>query len=299
VIGAIAGDIIGSVYEYHPIKTESFPLFEEGSSFTDDTVLTVATAAALLKGSGFGESYKHWGLRYPERSYGSVFRQWLRSDDLAPYGSWGNGAAMRAGPLGFAAASLDQALKLAQRSACATHDHPEGILGAQAVAGSVCLARSGAGKDEIRAFLASRVGYNLDKTLEEIRPRYRYDATARGSVPQALTAFLESTGYEDAVRKAVSLGGDSDTLACIAGAVAEAFYGGVPEALWNRALGCLTCELGSVVVRFYERYRLPHCWGETREPLPVSPARAPAPPQTLNRPRRRNLSPVAAAGGWS
>ncbi|MDF1554071.1 MAG: ADP-ribosylglycohydrolase family protein [Deferrisomatales bacterium] len=297
MIGAIAGDIIGSVYEYHPIKTEAFPLFGEGSSFTDDTVLTAATADALLQGAGFGESYQSWGLRYPERSYGSVFRQWVQSGDLAPYGSWGNGAAMRSGPVGFSAKSLDQALMVAKRSAEATHDHPEGILGAQAVAGSVYLARSGASKDEVRAFLVSRVGYDLGKSLAEIRPRYRFDATARGSVPQALTAFLESTGYEDAVRKAVSLGGDSDTLACIAGAVAEAFYGGVPEAIWNRALGCLTCELGAVVVRFYERFQLPHCWGETRAPLPAPPTRTTTAPSPRNRPRRRDLSPVAA--GWS
>jgi ADP-ribosylglycohydrolase len=164
---------------------------------------------------------------------------------------------------------------------------------AQAVAGSVFLARTGASKTEIREFVTGRVGYNLDKALAELRPKYRFDATARGSVPQALTAFLESDGYEDAVRKAVSLGGDSDTLACIAGAVAEAFYGGVPEAIWNRALGCLTCELGSVVVRFYERYRLPHCWGETRAPIVAAPSRGTATIDVRRRVRSRQRSVMA------
>lgn len=299
MIGAIAGDIIGSVYEYAPIKTEAFPLFGEGSSFTDDTVLTVATADALLRGVDFGESYKSWGRRYPERSYGSVFRQWLQSNDLAPCGSWGNGAAMRASPVGYAADTLEETLKLAERSARATHDHPEGILGAQAVAGSVYLARAGASKPEIRAFLSGRLGYAMNDTLGEMRPRYRFDASARGSVPHALTAFLEAGDFEDTVRKAVSLGGDSDTLACIAGAVAEAYYGVVPESIWNRTLGRLTCELGSVVVRFYECYRLPHCWAESRTPA-EPPAPAAVGPTSLVRPRRQGgASSRTLAGGWS
>ncbi len=296
MIGAIAGDIIGSVYEYQPIKTEAFPLFGEGCSFTDDTVLTVATADAILEGCSFGDRYRHWGRRYPDRSYGSLFRQWLRADDPAPYGSWGNGAAMRVSPVGLAAESLEEALRVAEHSARATHDHPDGIRGAQAVAGCVFLARTGVDKAGLRGFLEGRMGYRLGMTLSELRPKYRFDATARGSVPQALTAFLESDGFEDAVRKAVSLGGDSDTQAAMAGAVAEPFYGGVPDEIWKRALGRLTCELGAVVARFYARYSLPLGAGRIHvdatdgpvgsNPRPV-PARDRRGPVTPHRPGRQ------------
>ncbi|MHB8766970.1 MAG: ADP-ribosylglycohydrolase family protein [Deferrisomatales bacterium] len=253
MIGAIAGDIIGSTYEFRPLKTTDFPLFAEGSTFTDDTVLTVATAVALLDGGDYAGHYRRWGLRYPDLGYGSMFRQWLRSEDLRPYGSYGNGSAMRVAPIGWAFDTLEEVLREAESSARATHDHPEGIKGAQAVAGSVFLARAGAGKDGIRAF-ATSFGYDLGRTLDAIRPAYRFDETCQGSVPESLLCFLESEDFEGAVRNAVSLGGDADTMACIAGGIAEALYGGVPEGIRHRVLRLITVEMGSLVNRFFKHF---------------------------------------------
>lgn len=284
MIGAIAGDIIGSVYEFQPIKSEDFPLFGPASRFTDDTVLTVATAQALLEepleGGRYAAAYRAWGCRYPDESYGSLFRQWLRAADPAPYGSYGNGSAMRVSPIGWACQTLDEVLEEAGRSAAVTHDHPEGIRGARAAAGCVFLARTGASKDEMRRFVEDTVGYRLDRTLAQIRPAYRFDETCQGTVPEAITAFLESASYEDAVRKAVSLGGDADTLAAITGGIAEAFYGGVPEGIWKETLGRLTCEMGSVAARFYRRFGLPHCWCSGAPEPGVSPGRPSARPET-------------------
>ncbi|MEW6490879.1 MAG: ADP-ribosylglycohydrolase family protein [Thermodesulfobacteriota bacterium] len=286
MIGAIAGDIIGSAYEFAPTKREDFPLFGDLSTFTDDTVLTVATADALLGGRDYAEVYRAWGCRYPDQSYGSLFRQWLRADDPRPYGSYGNGSAMRVSPLGWAFDTLDEVLVEATRSAAVTHGHPEGIRGARAAAGCVFLARRGASKEELRRFIEETIGYRLDRTLAQIRPGYRFDETCQGSVPEAVTAFLESGSYEDAVRKAVSLGGDADTQAAISGGIAEAFYGGVPEAVWNETLGRLTCEMGSVVARFYRRFGLPHCW---RQDVPGTGA-------TPKRPRQGRRRSQGQAG---
>ncbi len=255
MIGAIAGDIIGSVYEFRPVKTTDFALFTEGSTFTDDTVLTVATAVALLDGGGYAPLYRQWGLRYPDLGYGSMFRQWLKAGDLGPYGSYGNGSAMRVAPIGWAFDTLEEVLREAERSARATHDHPEGIKGAQAAAGSVFLARTGAGKDGIRSF-ASSLGYDMGRTLDAIRPGYRFDVTCQGSVPESLLAFLKSENFEDAVRKAVSLGGDADTMACIAGGIAEAFYGGVPQGIRDQVLRLLTVEMGSAAACFAAEFGL-------------------------------------------
>lgn len=249
MIGAIAGDLIGSVHEFRPLKTTDFPLFVEESAVTDDTVLTVATAQVLLDGGAYAAAYRRWGLRYPDMGYGSMFRQWLRSADLGPYGSYGNGSAMRVAPIGWAFGTLEEVLEEAERSARATHDHPEGIKGARAVAGSVFLARTGAGRDGIRAFAAS-LGYDLDRTLAEVRPGYRFDESCQGSVPESLLAFLEAEDFEGAVRNAVSLGGDADTMACIAGGVAEGFYGGVPASIRAEVLRRLPVEMGAVATRF-------------------------------------------------
>lgn len=249
MIGAIAGDIIGSVHEFRPLKTTDFPLFAEGSTFTDDTVLTVASAVKLLDGGDYAALYRQWGLRYPDMGYGSMFRQWLRSERLGPYGSYGNGSAMRVAPIGWAFRTLEEVLKEAELSARATHDHPEGIKGAQATAGSVFLARTGAGKDAIRAFAAS-LGYDVNRTMAEIRPSYRFDESCQGSVPESLVAFLEAEDFEGAIRNAVSLGGDADTMACIAGGVAEAFYGGVPRPILVEVLRRLPVEMGAIAARF-------------------------------------------------
>jgi ADP-ribosylglycohydrolase len=252
--GAVAGDIVGSAYERRPVKTTDFPLLSPASRWTDDTVLTIATAEVLLTGGDFEEAYRRWGRRYPDAGYGRGFRHWLSARHPEPYQSYGNGSAMRVSPVGWACRTLDETLELARHSAIPTHDHPEGIKGAQAVAGAVFLARSGASKQEIRSQLETRLGYGLGRPLDEIRPGYFFDPTCQGSVPEALIAFLESESVEDALRKAVSLGGDSDTQACIAGAVAEAFYGGVPFELAERVRALLPGEMTRILDRFAELY---------------------------------------------
>jgi len=228
MIGAIAGDIIGSTYEWHYTKSTDFELFTPQSTPTDDTVLTVAVADCILHNKDYALTFKEYGRRYPYAGYGGMFLKWLGSNSLAPYNSFGNGSAMRVSPVGFAFSSLDMVLREAEKTAAVTHNHPEGIKGAQAIAVVIFLARSGESKEQIRKWVEDNFGYNLHQTLDEIRPSYRFDETCQGSVPQSIIAFLESNDYEDAIRKAVSLGGDSDTLACMAGGIAQAFYKDVP-----------------------------------------------------------------------
>jgi len=255
MMGAIAGDIVGSVYEHRPIKTTDFPLFQPHSRFTDDSVLTVAVADAILNGRPYRDAVLRWGRRYPRAGYGGAFVRWLQADEPAPYHSWGNGSAMRVGPVGWAFDDEDEVLRQAKLSAEITHDHPEGIKGAQATALAVYLARTGADKATIRARIRTEFGYDLARTVESIRPAYRFDVSCQGTVPEALIAFLDADFYEGAVRNAVSLGGDADTLACIAGAVAEAFYGGVPESIRAEVRARLPPDLWAVVEAFERRYR--------------------------------------------
>nr|VFJ46139.1 MAG: ADP-ribosylglycohydrolase [Candidatus Kentron sp. DK] len=258
MLGAIAGDIIGSVYEWNNIKTKEFPLFGPKSSFTDDSILTIALADAILHEKDYGETMRQYYRRYPEASYGGRFDQWASNPDSGhdngPYNSWGNGSAMRTSPVGYAFPDLNEVLFRAEYYAAFTHNHPEGIAGAQSTAAAIFLARTGASKSEIASFVIQRFGYDLSKSLNEIRPYYRFDESCRGTVPQAITAFLESVGYEDAIRNAISLGGDSDTLACITGGIAEAFYGGVPEAIRMRAMAILDGRLRGVVDAFYRAF---------------------------------------------
>lgn len=255
MMGVIAGDMVGSVYEHHPIKTTDFPLFGPRSRFTDDSVLTVAVADAILGGRSYRDAVLAWGRRYPDAGYGGAFIRWLRADEPIPYHSWGNGSAMRVGPVGWAFDDEDEVLRQAKLSAEITHDHPEGIKGAQATALAVYLARTGADKATIRARIQSQFGYDLARTVESIRPAYRFDVSCQGTVPEALIAFLDADSYEDAVRNAVSLGGDADTLACIAGAIAEAFYGGVPDPIRADVRARLTPDLWAVVEAFERRHR--------------------------------------------
>jgi len=254
MLGAIAGDVIGSVYERHPIKTTDFPLFQPRSRFTDDTVMMCAVAHAILSREEYGPAIKAFGRRYPGAGYGAKFRQWLVSPSFIPYGSWGNGSAMRVIPVGWAFDTVDAVLDEARKTAEVTHNHPEGIKGAQAAALAVYLARTGTGKAGISAEISKRFKYDLTRTLEEIRPFYEFEVSCQRSVPQSIRAFLESDGVEDAIRKAVSLGGDSDTMACIAGGIAEAFYGGVPEQLERFTRIRLPEDLLEVVNTFQERY---------------------------------------------
>ena len=229
--GAIIGDIVGSKYEFHNIKTKDFPFISGGCGFTDDTVMTVAVANALLRSREEKKPFKPLlvkemqtlGRRFPDAGYGGRFSLWLRMDDPRPYRSFGNGSAMRVSPCGLIAVTLEEAVALGRASAEVTHDHPEGIKGAEATAAAVFLAKTGRSREEIGGFIRERY-YPLRETLDEIRPGYSFNETCQETVPQAFEAFLESTGFEDAVRNAVSLGGDSDTLAAVTGAVAWSYY---------------------------------------------------------------------------
>ena len=254
MIGAIAGDIIGSVYEARPIKTKDFPLFQNRSRFTDDSVLTVAVAKAILEKSGYEETVQDMGRRYPHAGYGGSFMRWLMSEPPRPYNSWGNGAAMRVSPVGFAFDDEKIVLAEAEKTAEITHNHPEGIKGAQATALAVFLARTGTGKNDIRMRISREFGYDLDRTVDDIRPGYSFDVSCQGTVPEAVVAFLDSDSWEDAVRNAVSLGGDSDTLACITGGIAEGFYGGVPKEVEREAYARLPEDLKSITEEFLKKY---------------------------------------------
>lgn len=259
MLGAIAGDVVGSAYEANAVKTTDFDLFPPGARFTDDTVLTVATAEVLLGDGDYAVAYRRFGRAFPHAGYGGSFYRWLCSDGAGPYGSWGNGAAMRVSPVGFALDSVDAVLAEAARSAAVTHDHPEGIKGAQATALAVFLARSGADKEIIKAEIQGRFGYDLTRCLNAIRPGYRFDVSCQGSVPESLIAFLASTDYESALRNAISLGGDADTMACIAGGIAQAFYGAgaVPEPIAGEVRTRLPSGLLDVLDRFEHCYGLP------------------------------------------
>jgi ADP-ribosylglycohydrolase len=254
MIGAIAGDIIGSVYEPCPIKTKEFDLFDSRCRFTDDSVMTVAVADSIIKGRPYKESLQEVGRRYPYAGYGGSFIQWLYSDDPRPYNSWGNGSAMRVSPVGFAFSTEDDVILEAKKTAEISHNHPEGIKGAQATALAVFIARTVRDKDEIRKQISKRFGYDLNPSVDDIRPTYRFDISCQGTVPEAIISFLDSQSYEDAVRNAVSLGGDSDTLACITGGIAEAFYGTVPSHIKEKVKEILTPDLWEVTENFYGRF---------------------------------------------
>lgn len=255
MIGAIAGDIIGSVYEHDPIKTKDFPLFHPRCGFTDDTVLTVAIADAILTGRPYLEVVREIGRRYPSAGYGGSFIGWLYSHDPRPYNSWGNGSAMRVSPVGFAFTSEDEVLRQARETAEISHNHPEGIKGAQATALAVFLARTGNGKEQIRSRIIQQFDYDLNRSINDIRPSYSFDVSCQGTVPEAIIAFLDSESYEDSVRNAISLGGDSDTLACITGGIAEAFYDGVPEEIHAKVREYLTPDLWEITEAFCRKYK--------------------------------------------
>ena len=257
MLGPITGDIIGSTFEFNRTKSPDFPLFPEVSRFTDDTVLTVATAFSLLTDGDWAANYRLFGRLYPLAGYGASFRKWLAEGGSGPYNSWGNGSAMRVAPVAWAFDTEQAVLATARDSAAVTHDHPEGIKGAQATALAVFLARQGADKETIRAEISGRFGYDLDRATDEIRPCYAFDVSCQGSVPEALICFLEADDWLDAVRRAVSLGGDADTMACIAGAVGEAFWGGVPAPLADRARSMLPIHLAEIVADFEEAHMAP------------------------------------------
>lgn len=263
MIGAILGDIVGSIYEFDNIKTKNFELFDKECFFTDDSVMTIAIAEALLYYESIDsdniEEFKEdlitvmhrVGCNYPDCGYGGRFLVWMLRKKREPYNSFGNGSAMRVSSVGWYAKTLEEAELIAKATAEVSHNHPEGIKGAVATAGAVFLAKTGATMDEIKNYISKY--YTIDFTIDEIRPVYDYDITCQGTVPQAMQAFFESESFEDAIRNAISIGGDSDTLAAITGAVAEAFYG-VPDDLKETALSYLDNRLLDITERFEEKY---------------------------------------------
>lgn len=262
--GAILGDIVGSIYEFDNIKTKDFELFDKECIFTDDSVMTAAVAEALMRYEHINEDnieefkkdlvcvMHEIGVKYPDSGYGGHFLMWIMLRRGKPYNSYGNGSAMRVSPVGWYAKSLSEAEMIAKATAEVTHNHPEGIKGAVTTAGAVFLAKSKASMEEIKKYISGY--YTMDFTIDEIRPFYDYDVTCQGTVPQAMQAFFESVSFEDAIRNAISIGGDSDTLAAITGAVAEGYYG-IPEDLKETALSYLDDRLLGITERFCEKYK--------------------------------------------
>ena len=259
MIGAIMGDMIGAPYEFdRSPKTKEFPLFSRESEFTDDSVMTIAVAEALMDTFGKSDdeiraalvaSMQKWGKLYPDAGYGGMFRRWLRTKHPEPYGSFGNGSAMRVSSAGWLFETLEETRHMARLTAEVTHNHPEGIKGAEATASAIFLARTGSSKEEIRDYVVREFGYDLSRTCDEIRPTYHHVETCQQTVPEAITAFLEGTDFEDVIRTAVSLGGDCDTLTCIAGGMAEAFYG-IPPELVNECRKRLPEDMLAVIDHF-------------------------------------------------
>ena len=263
MIGAILGDIVGSIYEFDNIKTKDFELFDKECFFTDDSVMTIAIAEALMQYESINENnieefkeklidvMHEIGIKYPDCGYGGHFLMWILRNKREPYNSFGNGSAMRVSSVGWYAKTLEETELIAKVTAEVSHNHPEGIKGAVTTAGAVFLARTGATIDEIKRYISKY--YTIDFTIDEIRPTYDYDITCQGTVPQAMQAFFESTSFEDAIRNAISIGGDSDTLAAITGAVAEAYHG-IPDDLKGTALSYLDDRLLNITERFEEKY---------------------------------------------
>ncbi|NBC31770.1 MAG: ADP-ribosylglycohydrolase family protein [Alphaproteobacteria bacterium] len=258
MLGAIIGDIAGSIYEADNIRSKDFPFFGPGSRFTDDTVCTLAVAEALLEDGDVAETLRRYARRYPDAGYGGMFVQWAFTDDAPAYGSWGNGSAMRVAPVAWAAESEAAVLALAAQSAAVTHDHPDAVAGAQATALAIWLARHGAAAAAIRETIGRRFGYDLDQSLADLHGRSSFDVSCRGTVPPALISALSAADFEDAVRTAISLGGDSDTIACIAGSVAEPLYG-IPDWMAAEARARLDDRLRAVLDRFRARFRTAPC----------------------------------------
>ena len=251
MLGACIGDIIGSVYEFQAWKSREFPLFPERSEFTDDSVCTVAVAECLLDGNDPALSLRKWCHRYPGRGYGGNFAVWLRETSMGPYNSFGNGAAMRVSPAALLAGNLEEALRMADHVTAVTHNHPEGLKGAAATVTAIWLARQGVAPEDIRERIQEDFGYDLSRSIDEIRPSYRFNETCQDTVPQAIVSALEATSFEDAIRNAISLGGDADTLAAIAGPIAEVLFG-IPEEIRKRGWARLPKDMRDVLERLYK-----------------------------------------------
>ena len=264
MLGAILGDIIGCTYEHHNRKSKNIELFTKWSRVTDDSDMTIAVAEAFLRAKAISlledeasvkellvDSLQKWGNEYPNAGYGGRFRQWLAFEERDPYNSWGNGSAMRVSPAGWIGMDMNEVRRLARWSAEVTHNHPEGVKGAEAIAAAVYLARTGGSKAEIKAYVETAFGYDLDRTCDEIRPGYTFDVSCQGSVPEAIIAFLDGEGFEDVIRNAVSLGGDSDRIAAMAGSIAEPYFG-IPEWMHEKAYEYMDDDMIELVESFRE-----------------------------------------------
>jgi len=278
LLGTIAGDIIGSHFERNSTKSKDFDIFLN-NHFTDDTVMTIAIANALLTNTSYKDNIIHFGRKYFEVGYGGSFRAWLvgnpdievkptktwsdpsipefenTGESFKPYNSWGNGSAMRVSPVAFAFDTLDEVLAEAKKTADVTHNHPEGIKGAQAIAMAIYMAINDATKDEIKNSIEEKFNYDLSRKLDDIRPNYKFDVSCQGSVPESIICFLESTDYEDCIRNAISLGGDADTLAAMAGGIAEVYYGGIPELIQEKVIDILPDEFSQIIVDFNLKFK--------------------------------------------
>ena len=254
LLGGIAGDIIGSIYEFNPVRFKDFELFKSNSTYTDDTVMTIANTEWLLSKGVLMDIMRKYGHKYPGAGYGGMFYDWLKSRCPKPYNSFGNGSAMRVSPVGWAFDTLEETLEAAKQSAEITHNHPEGIKGAQATAACIFMARTGKSKQEIKEYVETKFGYDLSRTCNEIRPTYQFNESCQSTVPESIIAFLESTDFESAIRLTVSLGGDADTMGAITGAIAEAYYNVIPEHIKNEVLKRLPEEFINVLGEFYNRF---------------------------------------------
>lgn len=261
LISAILGDIAGSIYEFSPHKDTDINLQDSRMDYTDDTIMTIAVADWILNDKkltkkGLVTRMQEWGRRYPNPmgAYGGMFSQWLRTGNPKPYNSWGNGAAMRVAAVGFAFPTLEETLKVAKKSAEVTHNHPEGIKGAQATAAAIFMARTGHTKEEIRRYISETFGYNLNRTCDDIRPTYGFDGSCQGTVPESIIAFLDSKDYEDALRLCISLGGDADTMGAITGAIAGAYYHKMPYEIMDFGMSRLPDDIKDITTKFYAEY---------------------------------------------
>lgn len=261
LMGAVLGDIAGSFYEFNPHKSTEVDLKDKRMDYTDDTIMTIAVADWILNDKlhtkkGLVACMQKWGRKYPHPmgAYGNMFSQWLRTDAPKPYNSWGNGSAMRVSAVGFAFDTLEQTMKMAKKCAEVTHNHPEGIKGAQATAAAIFMARTGSTKDEIRRFISETFGYDLDRSCDDIRPTYGFDGSCQGTVPESIIAFLDSKDYEDALRLCISLGGDADTMGAITGAIAGAYYNKLPYTLYEFGVNKLPKDIQDVMSDFDNKY---------------------------------------------
>lgn len=254
MIGAIVGDIVGSIYEFNNHRSKEFPLFGEFSAFTDDSLCTIAIADCLMNDGDPATYLRNWGLKYINLGYGDHYRRWLKRGDLGPYNSFGNGAAMRVSPAAYLASTIEQARQSAERVTEVTHNHPEGIKGALATSDAIWMAIQGADSLSIRRHIANFYGYDMNRDVDSIRPSYVFNESCQGTVPEAIICALQANDFEDAIRNAVSIGGDSDTVACITGSIAEARFG-VPASIRAEAVIRLPTDLREVVDRMYAIHR--------------------------------------------